>query len=419
MMPFEPPLKESPADKYAAAIADRFGPNAPRILALLRSLPDPEGSARELALGDSGGVEAVCAQAPALLKRLEGRPEWIKAFFRGEPLPVARPIALAVDSLPRAVADSYLGSQLAILLGWVGDGGELPSTALCGLAEELIAHIHRRLQLSFSIIALGSLATTDLAPTSDLDLLLVAENRDLPRNELETHALLGFFQGLRHYELQNELDIQRIHGNLFMPQGGLSGLAISTLTPAEFAALSVSRPLIGNPERTVEPTPLTPERLKSLVAHKKRIETELVSPRYRRRNVKLGEGGLSDIEWMLMLHEARYPTATDRVRLLPLGPGEAPRWRTEDRIRNLASAQLLTPMESEELLTAHRHLAEVRLRLYLLDLTPDVIPENPDKLHRLANAMAIEDGNDFLRLHEQHIDTVRAIYLDSLERLRA
>jgi len=414
-MPTEP-LKDLSTEKYAEAIIDWFGPLAKPALAVLKDTTRPESVVETL-------------RSDAAKDRFRHLLEWAPAL-RTTLAPVIVPILsedysatedladLPLDSRPTSVASAYVNQRTIALARWaLGEDIDLHSS-LTELSEALLNHLHRRLQLSFSIVALGSLASADLAPNSNLNLLLVADSADSARNDLEAHALFGFFKGLHHYGLPVEVDIQRIHDHLYMAPGGLSGLAISSLSPAEYVSLSLLRPLIGDPERTIEPTPLTPERLRKLMAHKKRMETELVAPRYRRRNVKFGEGGLSDILWLLMVHEGRYPTATDRGRPGPLSGGQ-PLWRTEERLGKLASAQLLTFIETDELKEAHRHLQRVRTWLHLLDLHPDVIPENPDKLLRLAKAMGFEEGNDFLRHHEDHLDAVRSIYLDSMERLRA
>ena len=55
--------------------------------------------------------------------------------------------------------------------------------------------------------------------------------------------------------------------------------------------------------------PLTPDRLHELLAMKRRIETERLKPQHKERDVKLGHGGLNDIEWTVHLTEMRYPTA--------------------------------------------------------------------------------------------------------------
>lgn len=418
----ETSFKETLTETYAADIANRFGPAAPRILAFLRSLPDPSGAA---------DILRNSAEGQELVARLEGCAPWVLASVTPYPdlteqiltghlsEPSEDPIgSLPLDALPGAVAREFLRTRVARLAHWAAHCGEA-GVELNSLVESLLSHIHRRLQLSFSVISLGSLAMMDLAPSSNINVLLLASGSEGPRNDLETHALFGFFEGLRHYGVDVDLAIQRIYGRLYMNPGGLSGLQVSTLSPAEFVALSVSRTLIGEAERTVEPTPMTPQRLRTLLAYKKKLETELVPIRYRRRNVKFGEGGLSDIEWLLMLHEARYPTATDRTRPFPGEKGPAEAWRTPERLSRLSTAHLLTPMEKEALLAAYHHFTEVRTRLYLLNFHTDVVPENPDKLDRLAGCMGAEEGNEFLRDHEAHRDAVRGIFVDSMERLHA
>ncbi|MCX7799987.1 MAG: hypothetical protein N2109_06540, partial [Fimbriimonadales bacterium] len=68
---------------------------------------------------------------------------------------------------------------------------------------------------------------------------------------------------------------------------------------------------------------------------------------------------------------------------------------------------------------ARAYLLELRNRLYLLGADKDVVPENPDRLARLAEAFGDEDGNAFLRRHQRVVDTVRGLFVDGLARLRA
>lgn len=153
--------------------------------------------------------------------------------------------------------------------------------------------------------------------------------------------------------------------------------------------------------------PITPNRLENLIQMKRRIETERVVPELAKRQIKLGTGGLGDIEWLVHLHEMRYPTATN-------AKGGGPFML---RIRNLAHAQLINALECEFLMGACRHLLETRLRLQLLGFDGDMLPENPDKLERLARATGDETANTFLSRHEPIVDGVRRLYLESLDRL--
>jgi hypothetical protein len=73
----------------------------------------------------------------------------------------------------------------------------------------------------------------------------------------------------------------------------------------------------------------------------------------------------------------------------------------------------------EALLEARVHLLDLRTRLFLMGQAEDRVPENPDRLDRLAETLGFPDGNAFLAHHEQIIEAVRRLYTEALERLRA
>ena len=116
-------------------------------------------------------------------------------------------------------------------------------------------------------------------------------------------------------------------------------------------------------------------------------------------------------------------TEAERPRVLAVAA--SPKWtgkdvlETEAFIRALGRARLINAIEVEELRHALKHLLEVRMRLALLGFPHDILPENPDKLDRLAHVSGFEDGNAFLRTHEAVIERVREIYQEGMERLRA
>src|SRR5205823_991558 len=96
--------------------------------------------------------------------------------------------------------------------------------------------------------------------------------------------------------------------------------------------------------------PLTPEHLQELLAMKKRIENERVKPQYLKRDVKLGYGGLSDIDWFVHLFEMRYPTTLQVGRSLDAG----------ERLKAMLQATLINSVEYEQLLFARAYLLRVR-----------------------------------------------------------
>lgn len=142
---------------------------------------------------------------------------------------------------------------------------------------------------------------------------------------------------------------------------------------------------------------------------KRRIESERLKPQHLPRDVKLGHGGLNDIEWTVHLTEMRYPTATRA--------GETP--NMELRIRNLGRASLLNALEVDGLLEARSYLLDLRNRLHLLEIKHNLVPENPDRLALLAKVSGLNDGNEFLRRHQEITGWTRQMFLGTLERMKA
>jgi len=120
---------------------------------------------------------------------------------------------------------------------------------------------------------------------------------------------------------------------------------------------------------------LTPEEDAAIQAMKRRIETERLKPAERETDLKLGYGGLSDIEWL-----------AQRLQLLH-GPNH-PGLRISNTLRALsalASARLLDNAEADVLSATYCLLSRLRNALYLQTGTPqDVLPTDPHRQRALA-----------------------------------
>ncbi len=369
-------------------------------------------------------VRQIVEEAPALISAFKGSVSLTEGLLSGEieEGTVSQRFAnLALNADPRLVADTFRNAWTTVAAQWVMDPATgLPGPRLATLADDLLQYVARRVGAEFELIALGSYGARDLSFASDSDLLmLVADPASQMRAEGQAQAFLAFLSGLRRYGVQFGVDLRLRpdggKGLLVRTYEGFAAYELEAMEMWERFALSAARLVIGSHEsltrvlKAAYAQPLTPERLKTLLAMKRRIESERVSPQHLRRDVKLGTGSLSDLEWLVHLLEMRYPTATK----------PAPESSFPDRIKALGRARLITAVEVDELLDAREHLLAVRFRLALLGIPNDTIPENPDKLDRLAYSSGEADGNAFLRKHEHVTDRVRATYTESLERLRA
>jgi glutamate-ammonia-ligase adenylyltransferase len=388
----------------------------------------PESGAYYHSLAENEGslarVREILARGPRLVSYFKANLPLTEMLLSGEieePVDFSQRIReLPLHAPPREVASVYTHSYSAATAQWVLGGSLDLNGVLTNLADELLRHCSRRLLASFDVLALGSLGNREFGVNSDADLLLLIGSKQAHREaEIQAQHFLALIGELRRLGLPIEVDLR------LRPEGG-KGLLVRTyegLTAYDFDgmemwerfALGSARQLEGDPEafrlvmHSAYGLPLTPERIKELGRMKRRIETERVKPQHVRRNVKLGHGGLSDIEWLVHLHEMRYPSA--------LKAGETT--EMPERIRQLGRAGLMNALEVELLLHGRSHLLDLRTRLYLMGQNDDLVPENPDRLDRLANTLNFKDANDFLAHHEVIIDGVRRLYTEGLERLRA
>ena len=331
-----------------------------------------------------------------------------------------------LQDLPLTVPLPALAAQFALevtatKLAWAIEPSFSLSGALTCAYDALLTHICGRLCLGVDLIALGSYGNRELSLGSNLDVLVLAGSADLGARD-QLAALLAFVAGLARHGLALSLDIglesdtSRLRpGNpMIWTYEGFGDYELESMSLMERFNLGNARQIWGDGEaqrivrKTAYALPLTPERLRDLVSQKKLAEGSIL-PQHRKRDVKRGLGGLADIEWFVHLHEMRFPTATRAGSTVEL----------DDRVASLSSTRLINSVERDELLEARKHLREVRHRLSFLGFSDDVIPENPDKLARVAAVFGYADGNDFLAYHERVIDTVRGIYVEGLERLKA
>ena len=149
--------------------------------------------------------------------------------------------------------------------------------------------------------------------------------------------------------------------------------------------------------------PKTPSRdlLDEIAAIKRRIERDVVGHEKLARDVKLGAGGIREIEFVVqalqLLHGARHAflQETSTLRALPL----------------LADLELLPRNEARRLLHAYEFLRSVEHRLQIeAEQQTHTVPDDPVALRRLASSLQFESTDEFLReLNEQMLD-VRAIF---------
>ncbi|MBS1719627.1 MAG: hypothetical protein JST35_04175 [Armatimonadetes bacterium] len=374
--------------------------------------------------GSLARVKRILEEAPELVPFFRDRVVLTEMLLSGE-------IEEEHDGLER-IANIPLDMPLEkvaeiITLEWFRTCGQWvirPDRDLAGnlssLIDVVIRYAARRFGYKGSILALGSLGSREMVPDSDADLIFLAEDRSQQAvAEESAKEVLAFFAQLRRAGMKTRADARLRpdggKGLLVRSYDGFRAYEVEAMEMWERFALVPSRLIFGAPEaetivrQAAFAQPLTPERLSELKNMKRRIENERLNPQHRNRNVKLGHGGLSDIEWFVQLHEMRYPGAT-----------RAAQWASmPDRILRLGQARLIHAVEIEELLSGFQFLRVLRARLGLLSIRDDLVPENPTKLQLLGRAMGLGEPNQFLGHYEKVTTRIRSILEEGLERLRS
>jgi glutamate-ammonia-ligase adenylyltransferase len=141
--------------------------------------------------------------------------------------------------------------------------------------------------------------------------------------------------------------------------------------------------------------------LQEVAAIKDRIEREIVGAGELERNVKLGRGGIREIEFIAqslqLLHAGRNPFLQNPQTLPTLA--------------KLAQYHLLPEADAEALTVAYLFLRDVEHRLQMEEnRQTHTIPESQAAQERLARLMGCAKLKDFEAHRRQHTNAVRAVY---------
>lgn len=406
------------------AVGALLGDDSQAALAWLDCLPEADRFYESLAEneGSFDRVRRIVRDAPALLPGLKlnlGLTEQILSGEIEEPVPPeARLRALRPDTETATCSAMVRSAWLSACARWVLVGDFDLGAELSRMYDVLLARWADSEASPFESFALGSFGTRDLAPTSDLDLVLLSRrDADCAISEEAAQSLLVRSQELRRSGCPIEIDLrlrpEGKRGLLVRSLEGFEDYESRDMEPWERLAMGRSRPVWGSSEasgalrRAAFGRPLSRSMLEALLEVKRRVESERVSPTHLWRDVKLGFGGLDDVDWLIGLGVWLHPETV-------LDEAEPDMGR---RLARLAESGFLAEEEAQRLLEARRLYVELRTRLWLLECEPDIVPENPAKLSKLAQRFGLEDGNGFLLEHERLRRRVRAIYEATLARL--
>ncbi|MBS1708850.1 MAG: hypothetical protein JSS65_09040 [Armatimonadetes bacterium] len=357
-------------------------------------------------------VVRIAEAAPALAPMLANSPAVTEAVLSGEVLedPVSLHFEWLSGAMPnqratRAATDAWLRRTLRWCLG-VG-----PSLGQA-LSERDDAVLRCMVEgRGLTLVALGSAASRDTTIGSDVDLvLLCSDDADWAVAERSAQDLLASVNALHASGDPLTVDVrlrpEGRKGSLVVTETGFSKYEAGPMELWERFALGRSRLVSGQLQlfdlvkQAAYGRYIGREDFTVLAHMKRRIENERVNLKERTRHLKLGLGALDDIQWAIQLLLLSRPEAG-------MASGSAD---TAKRIDALVLSGAITSDDADILRSSHTFLNRLRAHVALMGYPADVLPENPDRLAKLATEMGLVDGNELLREFAHRTSQTRLVF---------
>jgi glutamate-ammonia-ligase adenylyltransferase len=280
---------------------------------------------------------------------------------------------------------------------------------------------------SVAVIGLGKLGGREIGYGSDWDILVVydegeeetAQERHRAVNTL-AEFMLSASQALRTRGAPVELDAR------LRPEGRFGALARTVsdylkyysqqsltwerqvLVKARYVAgaYETAKRYLRGVHRLLYSGPLSDKDRDEIIAMKRRIERERLKLEERLTNVKLGHGGMSDIEFTVQLCQLQAGSAYPQTRTT----------ETMEALYTLSEAGVIPKPDAARLVETYSLWTAIRNRLTLQGgLANDVLPADPRRLRALAVGLGTADMQEesaetlFLRRFSERMRETRAI----------
>src|SRR5437763_14050938 len=282
---------------------------------------------------------------------------------------------------------------------------------------------HGSPKAEFAILALGKLGGSELNHSSDVDLLFLYSEEGQLTPHISYHE---FFNRLGKRILET-FSTPHPAGSLLRvdlrlrPEGSSGPLARSLESMENYyagfgetwerLALIKARGIAGSRELAYEflrqhqpfifPRSPTRDVLEEIGNISRRIARDIVGNDNIERDVKLGAGGIREIEFVVqalqLLHGARHAflQETSTLKVLPV----------------LADLELLPHKEARALEEAYRFLRGVEHRLQIeAEQQTHIVPENSEALRRLSGSLGFSSPKEFNSALRSHMEQVRRVF---------
>jgi glutamate-ammonia-ligase adenylyltransferase len=430
-------LNPSQVQTTLVQLSEQWPASAPSLTEVVEQFPLGEAALLHLL-----AVSSICAT------RLTRNPETLLWLSQPEVCLASRRYPEMLAALHSVAGESAINENFAPLRFWKGremtrvavrelagvapleeTTGELSQIAeIC--IRRVFEHWNRELRerygsptADFAILALGKLGGAELNHSSDVDLLFLYSEEGHLTPHLSYHE---FFNRLGN-KIFETFSMPHPAGSLFRvdlrlrPEGSAGPLARSLESMENYyagfgetwerIALIKGRGIAGSRELAYDflrlhqpfiyPRSATRDLLAEVANIKHRIERDVVGTEKLQRDVKLGRGGIREIEFIVqtlqLIHGARHPFLQE-----------------SNMLKALYALRQLDLLPGEEVLAldnAYRFLRRVEHRVQIeAEQQTHTVPDEQESLLRLARSLRFSSASDFTAALQNRMRTVRPIF---------
>ena len=351
----------------------------------------------------------------------EGRQRWLRRFSRLEKLRITVREVVVHAPFESVVAD------ISCLADTMIEGAyRAARDHLAARFGTLVGDEDPEQEVTFCVLAMGKLGGYELNYSSDIDLTFMYSANGQTRADAPRPATTEEYYRKLCELLITALSGQSSEGHVFRvdtrlrPFGKSGPLACSMDSAVDYytnygrawerQALIKARPCAGDLalgetllERLrpfVYPRYFDDATLEDIRGVKEQTEAVIAARTETDREVKLGRGGIRDIEFTVqmlqLLHGGRWPDSRTPNTLTAL--------------RALGERQRIRPFEAKTLERNYVFLRGIEHRLQIEGgRQTHILPEPGPALDRLARRLGYIDGNVFMRVYRERTDETRAI----------
>jgi glutamate-ammonia-ligase adenylyltransferase len=275
-----------------------------------------------------------------------------------------------------------------------------------------------------AVLGLGKLGGAELNYSSDIDILFVYEaGAKAPGAGLSRQE---FYEAMARLVVE-AMTRPMVHGHVFRvdvrlrPDGHMGELVCSDAAclkyygersaPWERQALIKARCVAGDAafggclvadlQTLAYDRRLAANAASEVRQMKDRIEAELGRRAPSQRNVKLGQGGIRDIEFIVQLLQLQHGWRDPYLRIP----------QTLGALRRLRQEEIVAARDAELLGSAYVFLRTIEHRLQMMhSLQIHSLPRGEGELQKLAIRMGFEGREAFLEAYERHTRATREIF---------